>query len=399
MKKILRFVIPVVILGVGALAVFWSVSDDDSDSPVAEVVPENFALVTSTAPEIQSLSPQLLSWGEITAPNSAQLSASVGSARIEQVLVNLGDRVNAGQPLIELDTSDLALQAEQLQAQIDELAAQQQAVRNKLAIDEQALELEQAQLSVAETEVRRLTRLAQQGLASDSQLEQAQNQLRASQIAVNNRQLAVNNAETDLLRFRAQSRRLNSQAQGIAEDIADSTITAPFEGRVASLNAKVGERAGTAALAQVVGDDRKLSTWIPAKYANSDLEGMIWLDGESFVASRVNKGVAANAGSIETELVLAGNDSLTPGRYAQAVLSLPAVDAVALPAAAIYGSGLVYQISEGQLYPSEVNIIGRRMNDGDEWVLIDPLGIKFEDRVLVTRLDEAAPGLRVKEVQ
>lgn len=399
MKKLLRFIIPIVILAAGVLAVMWSLNRDDGNSTAAEVVPENFALVNSAQPEIQALSPQLLSWGEISATQSAQISASIAGATIEQVFVRLGQRVSAGDALVSLNTSDLRLQSEQLQAQVDELAAQQQAVRNKLRIDEQALELERAQLNVAETEVRRLTRLVQQNLASNSQLEQAQNQLRSSQIAVNNRELALTNAETDLLRFRAQSRRLNSQIEGIENDLTDSTLTAPFDGRIASLNAKVGERASSAALVQVVGDERKLSTWIPAKYANEDLEGMIWLDGEAFSASQVNKGVAAQAGSIETELVLSNSNQLTPGRFAQAVLSLPPIEAVALPASAIYGNGLVYQISEGQLYSSAVEILGRRLDNGEEWVLIDPLGINFDDRVLVTRLDEAAPGLRVKEVR
>lgn len=398
MKKLLKFIIPVVIIAVGVAAVRWSVSSDGEEVTVV-APPENFALVDSQMPKAEQLSPQLLSWGEVTATESAQVSANSAGATIEDVLVRLGQRVTKGQALIALDNSALVLQAEQLDAQIDELSAQQQATQNKLRIDRQALALEEEQLAVAQNEVQRLNRLVRQNLASDSQLEQAQNQLRTSQIGLNNRQLAVSNGETDLLRLAAQSRRLASQAKGIADDLADSTLTAPFDGQVATLNAKIGERAGSAALAQIVGDDRKLSTWIPAKFANQDLEGMIWLDNRSYAASAVNKGVAAQAGSIETELVLAGSEALTPGRYAQAVLSLPPVNAVALPASAIYGNGFIYQIEEGELVQQNIEILGRRLNNGEEWVLISPLNLDFETPVLVTRLDQAAPGLRVEEVR
>ncbi|CAM2909712.1 efflux RND transporter periplasmic adaptor subunit [Rariglobus hedericola] len=135
--------------------------------------------------------------GSITPILSTDIRSEV-SGRILTVLVNPGDAVRSGQPLIELDQSTL-------QVQIDEA---------RLAIESSQLRVERATL-----EFQRIDRLANQSYVNTKEQQEAGISRRL--------------AETDLESQRARMRLLE-------RSLAKTSIAAPYDGTALSVAARPG---------------------------------------------------------------------------------------------------------------------------------------------------------------
>ncbi len=133
--------------------------------------------------------------------------------KIEKLYVAEGDRIEAGQPFLKLET-------EALIAARDQAAAQVAIARSSEA---------QAEINLADAmlKLRRMERLAEEKIASAEQLEAAELQLKSAELA------------------RQQSRESVIQARAsldkAKDDLSKATIYAPLAGRVISLAAEEGE--------------------------------------------------------------------------------------------------------------------------------------------------------------
>ncbi len=136
--------------------------------------------------------------GEV-APVRQALVASEVEGRVAELLVDEGDSVRAGAPLVRLDTTTARLELEASLANGAEAAARM--VR-------------------FESEVRRIGNLRERGAVSEREYEQA---------------VADRDAQAQALT------RLESQAARLEELIARAEIRAPFSGQVAAVHAELGE--------------------------------------------------------------------------------------------------------------------------------------------------------------
>lgn len=112
--------------------------------------------------------------GSIVADQKVMISARL-TARISEILVEVGDRVKQGDLLIRLDSGDLSAKVQQSQ---------------------QAVSSAQAQLNIARKEVQRLLPLYQQKLVSPSQYDQASSELKTAQANFEKAKASVSEAET-----------------------------------------------------------------------------------------------------------------------------------------------------------------------------------------------------------
>lgn len=112
--------------------------------------------------------------GTVIADQKIILSARL-TARIAEVLVDVGEQVKKGDILIRLDSGDLNAKVQQTQ---------------------QAVSSAQAQLNIARKEVKRLTLLYAKKLISPSQFEQAESQLQTAKANFEQAKAAVSEAET-----------------------------------------------------------------------------------------------------------------------------------------------------------------------------------------------------------
>ena len=181
--------------------------------------------------------------GEIAARRSSNLGFERSGAVVE-IFVDEGDRVQAGDPLAQLDVRSLDAQRQQLVAQKDQAIAQLQ----ELKVGPRPEDIAAAQATVADWEqqvalgrIQRQRRedLYQRGAISreeldqqafgtsslESRLDQAQSQLDELLAGTRSEQLTAQSA---------QVRQLEARIQSIDVDLAKSILTAPFEGRVSA---------------------------------------------------------------------------------------------------------------------------------------------------------------------
>ena len=178
--------------------------------------------------------------------------------RIEEILVEEGDYVAAGEPLARMQTDTLRAQRDEA------LAGQQQAV-NAVASAEAGVAMAESDVAAARAVVaqrdaereaasrrfRRSEALAQQGNVSRQQLDDDRAALGSAEAAVSAARAQVKAAEAAVVAARAQvvgARSAVSAAAAtvarIEADIADSVLTSPRAGRVQYRVAEPGEVLG-----------------------------------------------------------------------------------------------------------------------------------------------------------
>lgn len=150
--------------------------------------------------------------GTVEACRRSKLALPAGG-QISRMWVKEGDRVKAGQKLLELWNRDLSAQAELARRQVA-TAEQQQRQACILA-------------SNAAAEARRMEALAAKGFISSQRVEDAQAQARAQQAACD--------------AARADVKRAQSQISVARAGLDRTILIAPFDGIVAQVTGEVGE--------------------------------------------------------------------------------------------------------------------------------------------------------------
>ncbi|MDX1502087.1 MAG: efflux RND transporter periplasmic adaptor subunit [Thermoanaerobaculia bacterium] len=150
--------------------------------------------------------------GQIDPRVKVNISAHV-IGRIERLFVEEGQRVEAGDPFLELEQAAFKAARDQAAAQVAMADSNQR----------------QAQIRLQDQEIKlkRMRRLREEGIASEEQLEQAE--------------LARNSAELDLEEAREAVLQARASLEKAQDDLSKATIFAPLSGRVIELNAEEGE--------------------------------------------------------------------------------------------------------------------------------------------------------------
>jgi HlyD family secretion protein len=186
--------------------------------------------------------------GKVQARDTLFLDALEGG-QIRRVLVQAGDTVVAGQPMLELHNSQLELDILNDEGRLIESTTQLQAYERQL--EQQRAENIQA-LDRIEYDIQRLTRsnerrgkLLAQGFAPREQLDQIQDELaqairlRTTQIESNRRleQLRVEQMPS----IRSQLASLRRSLSITRQKLDDLVVKAPAAGRITALDLKLGQ--------------------------------------------------------------------------------------------------------------------------------------------------------------
>jgi HlyD family secretion protein len=163
---------------------------------------------------------------------------SKASGIVEQVHVDVGDRVEPNQVLVELDRDQLVAQQREAEANLqaakaDLLAAKAQLDRNKILAEGYDVEL-------AKTNHQRSIELLQQKLISQAdfdatkgRLEEALNRQRAAAAAIGVSQATIEQKQAGVMQFEAI-------VQRITEELGFTTIRSPIRGIVLSREVEIG---------------------------------------------------------------------------------------------------------------------------------------------------------------
>ncbi|MBT9281053.1 MAG: efflux RND transporter periplasmic adaptor subunit [Hydrogenibacillus schlegelii] len=200
------------------------------------------------------------------------------SGRVARIAVAVGSRVKAGDLLVELDASDVEAQVRQAEAAVKaaeagkesaEAQAEAQIAQAKQAVHQAEEGLKQAEKSLeaarnahalAEKNVERVTKLKDDGLASEVDLEQAEQQEKQAATALQQAESARENAAKALevarlnlkiaeerVGVKAATAQLEQARAGLASArhlLENMRITAPVGGVVAALPVAVGDMVG-----------------------------------------------------------------------------------------------------------------------------------------------------------
>ena len=274
--------------------------------PVVEVV----QLRSGTLPLFERLTGTVRATGEV-----AIYPQTSGS--IVEVLVQNGDAVRKGQPLVRIQTVGSEAQLSQ--------------AHSSLAVARAAHEEAQAALRQLEQQYERNAALGREGLVADDTVTTLRSQVEAARAA------------------EARTRAQVEVAQGTIAERADvqdqTTVRAPISGRVGQRNAEVGMRVDDQTPLFIVGRLDNVRVEVPVtqeilRHLKEGQRAEVRAPGTSIVAavSRISPFLAAGSYSAEVEIDVPNEDGrLAPGMFVSVDIYYgESGEATLAPASAIY---------------------------------------------------------------
>ncbi len=282
--------------------------------------------------EVETVKPQDLQQvvqvtGSLSPVREAILAAPV-AATIKTVPVQNGQAVNAGDVVVRFNTIDL-------QAQLNQ--------------QRQTMQATQAQLTLAQATLKRDEGLAQRGVITQAEVEQAQ----ASAAAL-----------------KAQVGALQAQVGTAEHALANAVVKAPFDGWISGLSVAAGERVATNATLATVVDLSKMEVQanVPVsdvariavgQHADLKVEG---IPGRTFGATvdRINPVTIQGTGAIPVYLSVANIGHLRGGMFVSGnIITKQASGAIAVPPQAVrhdQQGSYVLDVSDGKANRQAVSL-------------------------------------------
>ena len=301
--------------------------------------------------------------GTFTADESSDVAPQV-PGQVVKTLVNVGDRINADQPLVQLDDRDARLRLDQARA---------------------SLERAEADAVNAKANASRSGELYEKGFTPRSDFERLATQ------------------DTGAVASVAQARAQLASAQ---KAVDDTIVRAPFAGHVTARPVAAGEYVTPASkIATIVRiqpiklellvkevDAVKLRRGLPVEAEVSGYPGVVFVGS----VSALNVAIDPNSRAMTVEATFANADArVTPGMFGSAQIRLPATEvAVFAPAEAVLkiaNADAIYVI-EGDTAHLRVVQLGAAQNG---LVRVDA-GLQEGAMVATNNLDKLADGAAVR---
>ena len=338
--------------------------------------------------------------GTLSAVDQVTVS-SEADGKVSRILADLGDRVKAGQVLIQLDSEKQQYTFEQQQAALARALAQYGA-----SDPEHLPEIERtpdamranADLQQATQAYTRASELFKRSLVSQQALDDAQ-------AALHSKQAIYNSALQTGKNLRASIQASQAAVKLADRQLRDTQIRAPFDGYVEKRLVNLGElvKPQTPVIAIVRLDPLKAIAEIPERMAPWIATGeavQLQVDayqGRTFVGkvSRISPAVNTSTRAFPFEALVPNADAaLKPGTFARVHIQSSKIDSVlTLPYAALqyrYGVNRVFVVAGARLNMRELSV-GERVGDRVEILS----GVKAGEQVAVTDVDTLNDGTAV----
>ena len=335
---------------------------------------------------------------ELEAYEEVTLSAEV-PGRLEELSVDLGARVSAGQALARIDTRQYALLVEQAEAALLSAAARlglpSAEVPEGFDPDSTALVREaRAALDLARLDYQRLQGLVDSGVSSRAEVDHA----RAALDGAEGRWQTAREEVHSRLAMLAQRRAEVALAR---RDLDNAAVVAPFEGSVAERLAAAGDHlaVGAPVIRLVRDHPLRLVMHVPERQAPMVRAGQAVrarLEDGLALAGTITRTAPAIAAGNRTLRIEADIDNspltLRPGAFARGeIVVAPRADALVVPEAALVrfaGIDKVFVLEEGRAREVRVRV-GRI--EGQRVEVLE--GVEAGARLVLSpgRLQDGAP--------
>jgi len=338
--------------------------------------------------------------GTLTAVDQVTVS-SEADGKVRAILADLGDRVKAGQVLVQLDSEKQQYTLEQQQAALARALAQYGATDPEhLPEIEKTPDVRRATADLAQASQAydRASELSKRTLISQEAFDDAKAALQAKRAGYDS---SLQNAKN--LRASIQASEATMKLAG--RQLRDTEIRAPFDGFVEKRLVNLGELVKTQmpVMAIVRLDPLKVTAEMPEKMAP-------WINGGRPVelhvdayptrtftgkVTRISPAVNTATRAFPFEAAVPNGDAaLKPGTFARVHVESGKVDDVlTLPYAALqyrYGVNRVFVVTGDRLAMRELQV-GERLGDRIEVAS----GVKEGERVAITDVETLADGALV----
>src|SRR5262245_17273875 len=230
-------------------------------------IPTGTVSVETTKPQRISIDRTVDLSGTLISPDQARVSSEV-AGKVMDVLVEIGQEVNSGEPLVTLETTELGLALERAESALRQTEAQlgiDSEHPDRVPADEEiaAVRTAAANRDDARAQLSRAQELLSKGLMSKADMDTAQTRVKVTEAAY---QAARENVAA--LKASLQDRRA---AWDLAKKkLADATVRAPVAGAISERIVQRGEyiRENTQIATIVRMNPLKFRTAVQEKYAN-----------------------------------------------------------------------------------------------------------------------------------
>ncbi len=323
-------------------------------------------LVAAEAP-----SPDVLTLtGTVAADQRADVTADT-QGKVVNVMIERGQRVKLGQPVVQLDVRSAALGAREAQANLEAARAQKQ---------------------LAEEECKRTKTLLDKGAITQSEYDRQSTQCTAALQSVSAAQ-----ARTEMM----------------TKSVTDGLVRAPFDGVVSERMISPGEwvAPGKPLFTLVKDDPLKIELSVPEVAVRSIHEGervelrSVAYPDKAYQASVTRIGAEIGRtrsliveAQIEREASPAGDkgSDLVPGMFAEAHVVVGQTTRVVLPKAAVVRRGKQWHAFVVKNGEAEDHIVQIAMGPSPEQVAIQQ-GVDKGDKVVAQVTDQVVDGAKVTE--
>ncbi len=344
--------------------------------------------------------------GSLFAYDEVTVSAEA-EGRVEQVLVDVGDRVSKGQVLARISPVEFELTLEQQRAALAQARARLglSASDGELKDVRQAAEVKKAAADLADAEQRfkRAESLLESGVIARQVFDEADSKFKAAKATYD---LAVQQVEN----LRASMQQTQATLNLASKRLKDTQIRAPFAGAVKVRSVTAGQylKIQTPVMTLVNVDPlrvrlnvpEKMSPWVRVgRSVNLTLEAF---PSRTFAGriARINPSVDEKTRTFEVEaLVVNRGGELKPGSFVKATLQSDKVDAIlTIPqtaAAYLFGTYKVFVVQGKTLKEREVKL-GDHF--GERVEILE--GLQLNDKVAVGEGGQVLKdGMEVEVVQ
>ncbi len=383
--RVRKLLLPVLVLAGGFIGFSMLVATKPQTKPAEN---RERAWSVSAMPVAYSVyEPRITTFGELRAQREVNLRALV-SGEVIATADNFEDgaRVNKGDVLLEIDPFTYENQLADAQAQLKGAKA--------------VLRERKAGAKLARQEKARAEKLFKKGTVSKKTLDDKRTDATIKAARAEQQQSVVD--------------RINVQVKKAKRDLNNTKVVAPFSGYLANINAREGRVLNpNDQLGKLLDSDNfdVIFNLSDAEYGrflerNSDVIGrmvnIVWQVGGETIdleakIERVGAQISQATRGVDVYARIEGNlpSNLRGGAFVTVeLLAQPVADVMAIPRDALYENDTVYLIENGRLVRRKIE---NYIDDGPQVLLKS--GLAVGDMLLLTRFNEAAPGVAVKLVQ
>ncbi|MFL0198587.1 HlyD family secretion protein [Clostridium sp. WILCCON 0269] len=309
---------------------------------VAAILLSGCNSVTSTSTKTtkiikQSTSAQFLMGGKIATNEEADVTAKV-SAKVSEISVDLGSKVNEGDVIIKLDTTDLQGQVDQAEAALNtakaNLANAQNSTRPEQIAQAQAtLDNANQSYETIKKNCERIQTLFSEGAETQQDLDNANQQLSSAEAQCKTAQAQLdmlNNGPTksSIDVYQAQVTQAESALKTAQTSLDDAIITSPISGIVNARNINVGDVTSTdkVLISITSPNDLYVNAYAPADIISQISQGQNVIVKVSEIPDKefhgkiavINSSLNSESRDILVKVTLTDKDSnLKPGMFAE----------------------------------------------------------------------------------